>query len=223
MAQPYSLNLRERVAPAVNRGDMSRQEAARHFGVAASTAIIWVKRLGDTGSLAPGKIGGHRPKKIVGVHRDWLLQRCQERQFTLRGLMAELAERGLIVGYRAVWNFIHAEKLSYKKTVLAAEQEVASVMCGCVDAPCGSRWMSCDWWSGRVRSCVRPLMRPDWPRALMSFAVRVPDQCGALDGALTDTVSLATDLPISLSSLLCTSPPADSGRRSVAAGPLCGR
>src|SRR5258708_7030403 len=35
--------------------------------------------------------------------------------FTLRGLVAELAERGLKVDYRAVWNFVHAEKLSFKK------------------------------------------------------------------------------------------------------------
>ena len=33
----------------------------------------------------------------------------------MRGLVAELAERGLKVDYRAVWNFVHAEKLSFKK------------------------------------------------------------------------------------------------------------
>ena len=29
--------------------------------------------------------------------------------------VAELAERGLKVDYRTVWNFVHAEKLSFKK------------------------------------------------------------------------------------------------------------
>ena len=33
----------------------------------------------------------------------------------MRGLVAELAERGLKVDYRSVWNFVHAEKLSFKK------------------------------------------------------------------------------------------------------------
>jgi putative transposase len=33
----------------------------------------------------------------------------------LRGLVAELAERGLKVDYRSVWEFVHAEKLSFKK------------------------------------------------------------------------------------------------------------
>jgi hypothetical protein len=33
----------------------------------------------------------------------------------LRGLVAELAARGLKVDYRSVWEFVHAEKLSSKK------------------------------------------------------------------------------------------------------------
>ena len=35
--------------------------------------------------------------------------------FTLRGLVAELAERGLKVDYRTMWAFAHAEGLSFKK------------------------------------------------------------------------------------------------------------
>ena len=37
------------------------------------------------------------------------------RAFTLRWLVAELAELGLKVDYRSVCEFIHAEKLSFKK------------------------------------------------------------------------------------------------------------
>lgn len=33
----------------------------------------------------------------------------------LRGLVAELAERGVKVDYRSVWEFVHAEGLSFKK------------------------------------------------------------------------------------------------------------
>ena len=46
-------------------------------------------------------MGGHRPKAISGEHRVWLLQRIK-RDFTLRGLVAELAERGVKVDYRSV-------------------------------------------------------------------------------------------------------------------------
>jgi putative transposase len=44
-----------------------------------------------------------------------LLKRCREGEFTLRGLVGELADQGLSVDYRVVWAFVHEEKLSYKK------------------------------------------------------------------------------------------------------------
>jgi putative transposase len=115
MAKPYSMDLRERVVEAVERDGLSRNQAAARFEVAVSTAIDWVNRYRQTGSVAPGQMGGHRPKKLVGEYREWLVQRCREREFTLRGLVAELAERGLSVDYRVVWTFVHDEKLSHKK------------------------------------------------------------------------------------------------------------
>ncbi len=115
MAKPYSIDLRERVVAAVERGGLSRRAAAARFGVGISTAIAWVRRFRERGSVAPGKMGGHKPKAIRGEHHAWLLERIREKDFTLRGLVAELAARGLKVDYRAVWNFVHAEKLSFKK------------------------------------------------------------------------------------------------------------
>lgn len=114
MAKAYSMDLRERVVAAVEKGGMSRHEAAAHFGVGIATAVAWVRRYRETGSVAPAKIGGYRPKKIVGEPRAWLLERARK-PFTLAGLVCELAERGLKVDYRTVWNFVHAEKLSFKK------------------------------------------------------------------------------------------------------------
>ena len=115
MGRPYSVDLRERVVAAVDKGGLSRRRAAAHFGVGISTVIAWMRRLRETGSVRPGKMGGHKPKAIAGEHRAWLLQRAKEKDFTLRGLVAEFAERGLKVDYRSVWNFVHAEKLSFKK------------------------------------------------------------------------------------------------------------
>ena len=115
MGKPYSIDLRERVVSAVETGGLSCNRAAKQFGVGISTAINWVRRLRETGSVAPGKMGGHKPKSISGEHRLWLLQRIKDGDFTLRGLVAELATRGLKVDYRSVWEFVHAEKLSFKK------------------------------------------------------------------------------------------------------------
>src|SRR4029078_5165049 len=75
----------------------------------------WVNRLRETGSVAPGKMGGHKPRAICGEHRVWLLQRINEGDFTVRRLVVGLAARGLKVDYRSVWEFVHAEKLSFKK------------------------------------------------------------------------------------------------------------
>src|SRR5690606_32614131 len=100
----------------VEREGLTRHAAAARFGVAPSSAIKWVQRFRATGSVAPGQIGGHKPKTLRGEHRDWLLERMT-RDFTLRGLVAELAEqRGLKVDYRSVWEFVHAEGLSFKKS-----------------------------------------------------------------------------------------------------------
>jgi len=38
-----------------------------------------------------------------------------EPEVTVRGLMTELAERGVAVSYGTVWNFIHREGMSFKK------------------------------------------------------------------------------------------------------------
>ena len=113
MAKPYSMDLRERVVAAVE-GGMSCHAAAKRFGVAASSAIKWVRRVRETGSAAPGQMGGHKPNILSGSTRDWLLQRVAT-DFTLRGLVAELAERGVKVDYVQVWRFAHAEGLSFKK------------------------------------------------------------------------------------------------------------
>jgi len=111
--RPYSIDLRERVVAAVEKG-LSARQAAAQFGVGVSTAIRWAGRVRKTGSVRPSKIGGYKPRAIAGEHRTWLLQQIK-RDFTLRGLVAELAARGLKVDYRSVWTFVHDEKLSFKK------------------------------------------------------------------------------------------------------------
>ena len=115
MGKPYSADLRERVVASVLQGGLSRNKAAGQYAVAVSTVVIWVQRYQETGSVAPGQIGGHKPKAIRGEHEAFVKQRIREGGFTLRGLVRELADRGLKVDYRSVWNFIHAEKLSFKK------------------------------------------------------------------------------------------------------------
>jgi len=114
MARPYSMDLRGRVIEAV-RGGMSARAAAERFGVGIATSIRWARQFRATGDVSPGQMGGYKKRAIAGEHRTWLLARCRDQNFTLRSLVAELAERGLKTDCRAVWVFVHDEGLSFKK------------------------------------------------------------------------------------------------------------
>ena len=114
MVRPLSMDLRERAVTRVMAGQSVRAVALA-LGVAPSSVVKWSQRLRASGSVAPGKMGGHVPPKIAGDHHAWLTARVAAGAFTLRGLVAELAERGLRVDYRTVWKFVHREGLSFKK------------------------------------------------------------------------------------------------------------
>ena len=115
MVRPYSMDLRERVVAAVEAGE-SRRSAARRFGVSDSTAVKWLQRVRATGSVKPGKMGGHVRPLLEG-ERDWILERFAEAgsDLTVRGLSAELRARGVAAGPYAVWAFFRREGLTFKK------------------------------------------------------------------------------------------------------------
>lgn len=69
----------------------------------------------ETGELKPGKMNGHKKRVLSGANADWLRERIRSGPFTLRELTAELAERGIKTHRRAVWVFVHAEGLSFKR------------------------------------------------------------------------------------------------------------
>ena len=89
MTKPYPMEMRSRAVRFVESGE-SCHEVARRFGIVASTVIKWMDRYKKTGSAAPAKVGGYRPKKIIGPWRDWLLVRMKAGDYTLQGVsMAE--------------------------------------------------------------------------------------------------------------------------------------
>jgi putative transposase len=115
--RPLSNDLRERVVSAVGDGESCRSVAVR-FGIAASTVVKWSQRYRRTGSVAPGKVGGHR-KPILDPHRTFIRKRIdQTPHLTLHKLKDELAGRGVIVSHNAVWTFLRREGLSFKKNTV---------------------------------------------------------------------------------------------------------
>ena len=122
MAKPYSMDLRERAMRRVAAGESARSVAAV-LKVSVSSVIKWAQRLRRTGSVAPGKMGGHRSLRVSGEHRTWLLVRVAgDPNVTLRGLARELGERGITVCHGTVGRFLRREDQSFKKTVFPAEQ-----------------------------------------------------------------------------------------------------
>ena len=77
MVRAYSMDLRERVLAAVIDEGMSARGAAARFGISESSAIKWLKRHQQTGSVAPAQIGGYKPRLLTGDLRDWLLDRTR--------------------------------------------------------------------------------------------------------------------------------------------------
>src|SRR3569623_675272 len=113
MTRPLSLDLRERVVASVLAGESCRSVAER-FGVAVSSVVKWSQRQRATGSVAPGKMGGHR-KPVLDPHRAFIVERIT---LTLHGLKAELAARGGKVSHNAVWLFLRREGLRFKKNTV---------------------------------------------------------------------------------------------------------
>ena len=113
MGKALSMDLRERAMARLSGGESVRQ-VADALDVAPSSVVKWSQRLRETGSCAPAGTGGHPPRKIVGAHEVWMMDRIKT-PFTLRGLVAELADRGLKVDYRTVWAFVHRTGYSFKK------------------------------------------------------------------------------------------------------------
>jgi transposase len=77
--------------------------------------VRWSQRLRTEGSPAARPMGGHRPLVLAG-EREWLLQRIAEQpDLTLRAIQAELADRGVVVSYDAVWRFYLRQGMTFKK------------------------------------------------------------------------------------------------------------
>lgn len=114
MVRPYSLDLRERVVAAVERGQSCRA-VAETFGVSVASVVKWSQRFRQTGTAAAKPMGGKRPILLAG-QRAFILDRINTvPNISLRALAAELAERGIVISHGAVWLFVHREGLSFKK------------------------------------------------------------------------------------------------------------
>jgi transposase len=125
MGRAYSMDLRELAMKRVAQGETCHRVAAA-LNVAPSSVIKWAQRKRRTGSVKPGKMGGHRQALICGEHRVWVLSMIDgPEHVTLERLARGLEDRGLKVHPANICRFLHRESKSFKKNRAPGRAEQA--------------------------------------------------------------------------------------------------
>src|SRR5919199_2351030 len=115
MTAPLSQDLRRRIIRAVEAGRSARQ-AAERFEVSASAAIKLTRRVRETGSPAPGQVGGHR-RPMLEPHADLIRALIAGKpRITLAELQAALGAHGIAVkALSTISLMLRRLRLSHKK------------------------------------------------------------------------------------------------------------
>ena len=113
MPKAYSADMRARVIGRVEGGG-SRREAAEHYDVSPSTAVIWVKCFHETGRCAAKPRGGSTSP--LEEHADFLLRLIEEQaDLTLDEVVSAMRKRRIAGSRTALWRFFQRHKISFKK------------------------------------------------------------------------------------------------------------
>lgn len=112
-----SVDLRKRVVEAVIEGGLSRNAAARRFGVSIASAVRWVMRFKTVGEVSPAPLGGDRRSGRIEAQRDYLLGLIRRTpDITLlevqRRLIANCGER---FSNSVLWRFFDRHGITHKK------------------------------------------------------------------------------------------------------------
>jgi transposase len=105
--------MRQRVIARVEGGG-SRREAAEHYDVSASTAVIWVKCFRETGRCAAKPRGGSTSP--LEAHADFLLALIEAQpDLTLDEVVSTMHKRRIAGSRTAIWRFFQRHKITFKK------------------------------------------------------------------------------------------------------------
>ena len=116
MAQYLSEDLRIRVIGAIE-GGMSRNGAARRFGVSIASAVRWMDEYLRTGRTAPKPRGGDRRSGRIEAQSDFLMRAIEDTpDITLTELREKLiAERGERFASSTLHAFYRRHEVTFKK------------------------------------------------------------------------------------------------------------
>ena len=116
MTQALSLDLRRRVTAAISQGQ-SRRAAAEQFAISAATAVRLQKRLEETGSVEPDRVGRPKDSGKLGPYRAIIIARVEEQpDITMPDLASWLeAEHGVRADPSNLSKLLCRAGFSYKK------------------------------------------------------------------------------------------------------------
>ena len=115
MADPLSLDLRERVLGAIAEGS-SRRQAALRFGVSPASVSRWRTLERDQGDAKPKAMGGDRRSQRIEAHAELILSLWEAtKDTTLEELRSVLAGQGHSFSYGALWRFFDRRGYTVKK------------------------------------------------------------------------------------------------------------
>ena len=110
-------DLRERVVEAVVVGGLSRNAAAKRFGVSIASAVRWLQRFGASSQgLPPAPTGGDRRSGRIEAHRDYLLGLIRRQpDLTLLEIQERLiANCGERFSSSVIWRFFDRHEITFK-------------------------------------------------------------------------------------------------------------
>jgi transposase len=112
-------DLRKRVVEAVVQGGMSRNAAAKRFGVSIASAVRWMQRFEATGEVSRAPTGGDRRSGRVEVHREYLLGLVRRQpDMTLLEMQERLiANCGERFSSSVLWRFFDRHGMTFKKSL----------------------------------------------------------------------------------------------------------
>ena len=114
MPKAYSADMRSRVIARVESGG-SRREAAEHYDVSASTAVIWVKCFRETGRCSAKPRGGSNSP--LEEHAEFLLALIEDQpDLTLDEVVCAMRRHKIPGSRTAVWRFFQRHKITFKKS-----------------------------------------------------------------------------------------------------------
>ena len=113
MPRAYSADMRARVIARVESG-ASRREAAEHYDVSASTAVIWMKCFQETGRCAAKPRGGSTSP--LEEHEEFFLALIDAQpDLTLDEVVCAMRQHKISGSRTAVWRFFQRHKITFKK------------------------------------------------------------------------------------------------------------